>query len=157
MKKTIYNISRRSARDFNYDLVDTVWVSISEPGDESSKVQNTLLESVPNLRASLYDAIPPTHDMGRFTMKPAVMEDIIPLVDFLVEHQEKDVVVNCAFGVSRSGAVAMFCEDYLGYNWNPQCKNQATPNRHIYRLMAQYYETKYQYPQPTPTSPIHEN
>ena len=154
MNKTVYNVTRRFARDFDHNIMDTVWVSISEPGDDTSKVQNTLLESVPNLQTAFYDATPPTYDMGRFTMHPATEEDIAPLVDFLVEHQEKDVVVNCAFGVSRSGAVAQFCQNVLNYNWNPQCKNQANPNKYIYALMVRYYRKKYLYSQPaTPTIP----
>jgi len=67
------------------------------------------------------------------------LKDDGKIVRFLLKHTDKSVIVNCAAGVSRSGAIAQFCNDFLGYEWEPFCKKNADPNHVLYDLMVEYF------------------
>ena len=72
-------------------------------------------------------------------MYPPTEWDAKAIVDFLLKHADKNVIVNCAAGISRSGAVAQFCEECLGYEWDEQDKRRAMPNYLLFKMMRDYY------------------
>lgn len=139
--KTVYNIPRRTARQNTIVLKNTIWISIEEPDEPDSVVKNPAMEALPHLKIAFWDVTAPMQFPGYYALPPS-FEDAKKIVDFLKQYPEHDVVVNCAMGISRSGAIAQFCQDILEYNWAAGYKAVATPNTLLYRLMVNYhYET----------------
>lgn len=155
MKPTVIQISRSSAIKFDknfseYDKDNMCWISIHEPidsdGEETAHISNDILDTVPNLKMRFWDLdkIEKHYFVGKGyeTLHPPTKEDAIQLVDFLLEHKGKDVVANCFAGKSRSGAVAQFCKDFLGYDWPASFQQYAIPNHLLYSMMRDYYLEK---------------
>ncbi len=136
----VNNISRACA--INYpeyvDPTKTVWITIQEPEKEHVKSQN--LGRCPTLEIDFWDVtqVVQGFELGQYFYPPSEY-DAKKIVDFLVEHQGKDVIVNCKMGISRSGAISPFCQDYLGYEWDADGQQRAVPNQLLYKLMAEYY------------------
>jgi protein-tyrosine phosphatase len=143
MNKKVFNVPRVAAEDFGNDHADLpnklVWVSISEPNKENTITTNKYLDKCANLKLAFWDLHEPIGDV----LLPPSKEDAATIVDFLMEHYDKSVFVNCAAGVSRSGAIAQFCADFLGHEWGSFYRNVAIPNKVLYRLMVEYYQEKY--------------
>jgi hypothetical protein len=144
--KKVFNIPRQAAKDFGSDdpklPEKLVWISISEPGEQRTIISNKYLDKCANLKLSFWDLRKPIEYKGK-TLNPPNRRDALRIVNFLMKHPSKSVFVNCAAGVSRSGAVAQFCEDYLGYKWPDFYKGVAIPNGELYRLMVEYYRENY--------------
>jgi hypothetical protein len=140
--KRVFNVPRVAAQDFGNDdprLPEKLaWISISEPGKPDTIVTNRILDKCPTLKVNFLDL----HESIGDVLHPPSKEDAITLVDFLVQHTDKHIIVNCAMGISRSGAVAQFCQDFLGYRWPDFYKAAAIPNKVLYRLMVEYYQEK---------------
>jgi predicted protein tyrosine phosphatase len=73
-------------------------------------------------------------------------EQALEVVNFVEKMNDSSkVYVHCTAGVSRSGAVGAFINDYFGGNWekfkfeNPQ----VIPNSHISSLLKKIYYGKY--------------
>ena len=145
MKKVI-NIPRIMAKEWKNDPGDCAWVSISEPGEPQTMISNLFLDKLPTLHIALWDLEEPIKHEGK-TLWPMGRIDTLNLFNFLIKNKDKSIIVNCAAGISRSGAVARFCEDYLGYEWmdlNGIGKSAAMPNRAIYRMLAREYENRFE-------------
>lgn len=142
-KKTVYNISRANARDINEydDNVDGhVWISITEP--DSPHIENPELDSIPNLKLKFWDIEAPCAiigESGTLYAEPITPEQADELYKFIMEHKDKNIIVNCRMGISRSGAVARFCVDFLGHEWDKQSKANAVPNAYLYRQLVNRY------------------
>jgi predicted protein tyrosine phosphatase len=117
---------------------NTIWISISEPEDLKSVVSHPVLDQLPKLSLSFWDLTQVIifHGQTLYPPSPAIARAI---VDFLLLHRGKHVLVNCAAGVSRSGAVAQFCADFLNYEWMEEGKKNACPNHVLYNLMRDYF------------------
>lgn len=141
--KTVYNVPRIAARDFGNDdprlPENLVWISIAEPGDQRSIVSNKYLDKCPNLKLAFWDIREPMEFKGEM-LQPPSERDARKIVKFLLQHSEKSVYVNCAAGVSRSGAIAQFCQDFLGYEWNTFGKRCAAPNSRLYTLLVEVFQ-----------------
>lgn len=137
----VYNMSRREARKWEIPLIPekNAWISIGEPDVAESIVVNPILEKLPHLKINFWDAerITPGFGIGEMYF-PANESQIETLFSFLKEHSDKNIFVNCAAGVSRSGAIAQFLQDFYQYNWKFD-KKRAKPNKYIYqRLIAEF-------------------
>lgn len=142
--KTVFNVPRFAVQDFKQKLNPDkcVWISISEPGEPDTIVSNVNLDKLHNLKLDFWDLAYPFEDKDGF-YDTISQDQANQLVDFLVEHSNKSVIVNCAAGVSRSGAVAKFCNEFLGHNWNVFCKSCAHPNTTVFNKMKEYFLTRY--------------
>ena len=144
----VINIPRYAAEDFEraiekfyipFEPQKAIWISICEPDVLSSVVSNELLDQIPKLILSFWDVTQPI-DLGGGEMAFPPSEAVAKaIVDFILSHRGKSVIVNCAAGISRSGAVAQFCADFLGYEWNELGKRCAIPNHVLYTLMRDYF------------------
>ena len=120
---TVYNISRAAAQAYDGPLDNIVWISIQEP--ENNHI-NSKLNAVPHLKLKFHDVTRTTGYINfltgeeEFVRNPPTTEDAKKIVEFLLEHQGKDVVGNCLMGVSRSGSISKFCVDHLGYTWDKE-------------------------------------
>lgn len=145
---TVYNIPRYNAENNELSHPDACWISIHEPtnpkGGVDLHITNEELDKLPNLKVRFWDIDKPLDLIGGGQVMPPSEEDAAQIVDFLLANKGKEVIVNCRAGISRSGAVALFCQDVLKYHWDKNCKSFAIPNMHLYRLMVNYYINKYE-------------
>jgi len=144
MPKTA-NLLRAAAQEFiggkDWKKKDVAWVSIGEPDDKSSIVVNNWLDGVPNLKIQFWDlteAVPLLDGYGTY-LYPPTEKDAATIVDFLMKNKGRNILVNCAAGVSRSGAVCAFLEKHMGYEWLEYFKESARPNKFLLRMMEEYF------------------
>ena len=109
---------------------DFVWICISEPGREIAGNINVV-----SLKIEFYDLV---EDIDGFNAP--TIDDAIKIVDFIEKHKGRNILVNCAAGISRSGAVCKFLEDYCGYEWEKFGKENSIPNKLLYSLLEEVYE-----------------
>lgn len=150
MKPKTINICRLAARKINGGLIaeqddwpqsSVSWVSIGEPDDKESIVHNGWLDRVPNLKLQFWDlteAVPLLDGYGTYLYPPSE-KDAAQIVDFLVNNKGRNIIANCAAGVSRSGAVCAFLEKHMNYEWPEYFKQMARPNKLLVRMMEEYY------------------
>jgi predicted protein tyrosine phosphatase len=139
--KTVYNISRKVARTSSNIPENTIWISIEEPDVETSTVNNIAWSNLPKLTLQFWDVTEPLV-LPDYTANPVTEEQVNQILEFLLKYPDYDVIVNCAAGVSRSGAIAQFCQDILLYNWDNTAKRRATPNHLLYRMLVNQYQIK---------------
>lgn len=136
----VYNIQRKTAEDYDrwIDPEENCWITIQEPG--TKHIMNWSLSECPTLELSFFDLVKPMQgfELGEYFYPPSE-EDARKTVEFLLENKGKNVIVNCKAGISRSGAIAQFCVDYLGYEWDAESEKRAVPNKLLYDLMAKCY------------------
>lgn len=149
----VINISRIDAQNFEknidtkyiwFSIENSVWISISEPGDEDSVVKKSVLDSCNNLKLAFWDlesivfySDPKTKVQE--TLHPPSFYDAEQIYLFLLRNKNKNIIVNCAAGVSRSGAIARFCSEYLGYEWVEENKKYAMPNNQLFTSLVRLH------------------
>ena len=139
MTPSVTNIPRIAAEEFKIELKNpTIWISISEPGEGDTIASNPILDKLPKLKIPLWDLTKEVEYQVKI-IGPPTHKDARRIVDFILSYPEHHVIVNCAAGISRSGAVAQFCQDFLGCRWNEYTKRMAVPNSVLYRRMAEYW------------------
>lgn len=129
------NISRGTARLWKAEMPNSAWISIFEPDDEMTIVSNPILNKFPNVKLGFKDH----RDVrdGGPTMKEAHR-----VLRFIDEHLGKTMIVNCAAGISRSGAICKFLHDVHGYTWPEAYKDRATPNMLLLELLLKAHEER---------------
>lgn len=141
------NISRQTAFEFigdeNFPRENSSWVSIEEPDLAESLVLNGFLKNLPNLRIAFWDVVKITEGLFGETFEPPTKEQAARIVDFLVKSRGRNILVNCAAGISRSGAVCAFLEKHFGYEWMEAGKRRTYkkhgPNLKLLELMEDYF------------------
>jgi predicted protein tyrosine phosphatase len=136
-KNTVFNMPREMARGL-VEAKNSIWISIGEPEKTFQRVSNPFLEQSPFLKIEFWD-VTKVFDYGGEIFTPPTDEDAQKIVDFILDNPGKDIIVNCAAGISRSGAVCQFCEDVLMYKWHEPFKKRAVPNILLYSKMLKYY------------------
>jgi len=70
---------------------------------------------------------------------PPTEHDALEIVRFLLDNEGKDVITNCAAGISRSAAICKFLESHMGYEWIEGYKKLSAPNNLLYQLLVGEY------------------
>lgn len=123
---------------------NTAWITIGEPDINFVPVSQVELLDFPCLQKEFWD-VTQIKDYTNFLTGeiekylPPTTEDAIEIVDFILKHEGKNIIVNCAAGISRSGAIARFCNEILGYEWPNEFQRVAWPNLLLYNNMVKYY------------------
>ena len=120
----ITNICKDAAEDIIYLPKNTCLISISDEDipEWSLKVSG---ENVLRLRFSDVRAVT-IHK--RKTYNPMTVADAQRIIEFIEKNKEKDMIVNCAGGVSRSSSVSFFAHLCYGYQLKPQFWQLSLPN-----------------------------
>lgn len=119
-------------------MVLSIWISIADPGQ--APCQNEILDNIPKLKLHFYDLAKDLYDEINCETIPAPTADHAKqIVDFILANPDKNILVNCQAGISRSGCIAQFCNEYLGYTWPDLVKRFAVPNHHLLKLMVNYF------------------
>lgn len=137
---TVINLNRSEAKEWSGKAENSIWITIGEPRKNFTHIHNPILDKFPTLRLEFYDITKITidKDTGEKVYPPGKNEAKL-IVDFILAHPGKNVIVNCAAGKSRSGAIAQFCNK-LGFEWG-KGRDRAIPNPLLYSLMWDYYNT----------------
>lgn len=142
----VFNLPREMTRYLSSDDLPehVAWISIGEPNDDSSKISNEYLDQCPNLHLKFWD-VEHIKTVDDKEYVPPTEEHAQQIVDFILLHRNKDLVVNCKKGISRSGAIAAFCSIMLDYDWDLYDQERSgfgkRINTTLFRLMAEYYMT----------------
>ena len=142
--KTVVNVPRETVRNWHsyLDPNEVCWISIEEPDIRDSRITNEFLDELNHLKIAFWDIVSPVQIIGKDQIaNPPTGEDAKKIVDFLLANQDKNVIVNCKKGISRSSGVAQFCQDFLNYKWLEEGQKIAVPNKLLYRLMKDYYSS----------------
>lgn len=141
--RSLYLSILRLDKDFPlFTPENTCWISIGEPEETFQHITNSQLDKCPNLKISFWDVTTPIEDFlgkDKYTYHPPSLEQARTILNFLLENFEKHVIVNCAAGISRSGAIARFCSDYLGHFWLSMPKLNSIPNIALYNNLVKLY------------------
>lgn len=144
MKKTL-NLPRyvveESKLDWNAFKAGVAWISIGEPEKSFRHIQNEILDKCSKLKISFHDLCEPLESEEK-ELFPPTRRIAHKIVRFILDNKDKNIVVNCAAGVSRSGAVCKFLEDVLGYKWIEFGKELALPNMLLYDLLVEAYNER---------------
>lgn len=140
-----FNLSRKEVLGTT-DIIcpnTNAWISINEPG--KSDTESEVFDAFDaKLKLKFWDVVTPTpfigikEGLGEFAMPPSE-EDAKTIVDFILQNKNKNFYVNCAAGISRSGAICYFLEEYLKFNWSIPYKRRAVPNTLLFKMMSDYY------------------
>jgi len=76
-------------------------------------------------------------------LNPMSVHQSHQIIDFIQKWEGFDMVVNCAAGISRSGAIALFLHTNFGYNLKPNFWKMSEPNPFCYgTLVVEYFKLK---------------
>jgi protein-tyrosine phosphatase len=144
-KNKVINVNRRVARNWGsgMDVVESmvsnpIWISISEPDMPETIVSNSILEQSPHLKISFWDLTEQLQHQGEM-LQPPSENHASEIVSFIFNNPDRDILINCAAGISRSGAICRYCEDVLGYKWVEYRKIHAVPNSKLYRMLVDHH------------------
>lgn len=138
---TCQNITRNAARVW-WEYVSPknyAWIQISEPEIPDSVISNSILGKLPNLKISFWDCTEVVQDvLGDFYLPPDPLH-AAKILQFIQENRGKNFIINCKAGISRSGAICKFLEEYLDYEWI-NGKDRARPNSLLVELLKQEFD-----------------
>lgn len=141
----VINIPRYVAHGLTFEYVTPekfAWISISEPDDETTIISNKKLDTLSKLKISFFDLETPVFDKRKnITLSPPTKKQVNKILKFIKENQGKNFIINCAAGVSRSGAICKFMEDVLEYKWPENAKAMALPNMTLYKMLVEQWNT----------------
>lgn len=138
-EKSVCNVSRKDIIQWQtkLDPKTTAWLSIGEPGIDKSLIKNPSLSNLDFLFIQFWDVEKEIISLDDIYL-PATDEQIKTMLEFLLRNQGKNILVNCAAGVSRSGAVAKFCNENFNHYWISNGKLKAIPNNYIYNKLCDF-------------------
>jgi hypothetical protein len=109
------------------------WISVGQPdyrGHSYEHVVNECLDKLNSLKIKFWDLEEPCpgNPGDEETLYPPSALDAKQIVDFIKDNEGKNFIVNCEAGISRSGAICLFLEQCLSYNWPEITKKFAYPS-----------------------------
>lgn len=124
------------------------FISITNPDDKNPPYfpedkENVKVISFPDtdrdIAVPIINPNPSESDVAEIVeMKAFNIHQARELFQFIKKHKDKELcVLHCTAGVSRSGAVGTFINDYVGGNWNELMRKNPSiiPNTHVYKLL----------------------
>lgn len=125
---------------------DTFFISINDTQgtDEKPYFQNNK-----NVKVLFFDDVEEDlHDPKYGFIKAFSSEQAKEIIDFLEQHfDKKKCILHCAAGISRSGAVGTFVNDFFGGDYFELMKNNPYihPNGHVLRTLKREFMKRNQY------------
>jgi predicted protein tyrosine phosphatase len=116
------------------DLKKSCFISITDNESVSifnSNHSNVLLLKVLDINKEILDV------RRNKILKPMTTEQGLNIIDFIDSNRDRNFIVHCLAGVSRSGAVGQFIQEYLGLDYDEFVKHNPNilPNRYILNLL----------------------
>lgn len=150
-----YNVPRFFVEGYDKPIPnDYAWISIQEEDQPNAApprfyppTKNEFFDKLNNLKLKFSDVEEVIEKKGLKSFhksefyNPPTKRDAKKIVDFVLANTDKHIIINCAAGISRSGAISLFLHDILGYKWDEHSKGVAQPNMLLYRMLVDYYQT----------------
>lgn len=148
-----YMKTKKVSQDNVNEFTDAFLISINNTVDD---VRPYFEEDRENLKVMFFDDV--EKDMTTPNLKvpdevhhikAMTKEQAIELFTFIKANKDKKIcVVHCTAGVSRSGAVASFINDYVSGDWEQFKRDNSSiqPNAHVYRLLHDVWYEDHAYP-----------
>lgn len=134
----VTNFCHNQAEDILYLPKDTCLISINNEHEAEwnlkVKGENVLLLKFSDVRA-----VTPHKNV---VYKPMSTEDAIKIIGFLEKNKEKNILVNCAAGIARSGAIALFIHLCYGHCLKPNFWQLSQPNPFVLGLLITEFYRK---------------
>jgi predicted protein tyrosine phosphatase len=71
------------------------------------------------------------------------VEQAHEILAFIEKHKEKNIVVNCRAGVSRSAAICLFIHLFYGHELKEHFYQVSNPNPYVLGMLTREYHIKY--------------
>lgn len=131
-------VSREQAKEFvgsqEFSELNLDFISISDTNSEKDKMKKLWKNNKQDSQAAIFFNFSDIDGIeSGFTEKKARK-----IVEFCKESfaKKKDILVHCLAGISRSGAVAKFVNDYFGLN-NEYLNNYTGHNLYVYYTLCE--------------------
>ncbi len=135
--KKVLNIPRVVAANWKLPHNNKLaWISINDPNE--AETSNSILDECPNLKLLFEDL--PDVQVEKLGHVPPTLDHAIHINNFIKANSDKNFIVNCAAGVSRSGAICKFMEDFYDYTWVEFGKENSDPNRYLYNFLKKAFD-----------------
>ncbi len=125
----VTNICAKEAEDIRYLPNNTVLISVNE---EHGDLWNLKLDRKdPRILTVRFSDVTKDCEKHGLIFHTITDEIALKILDFINTHEGKDVLVNCAAGVSRSGAIALYLNLFHGYELKPAFWSLSNPNKFV--------------------------
>ena len=123
------NINHYVAEEIEELPSDTVLISINE---EDEPAWNLKIDRNSNklLTVKFSDITAKQTIHGR-TYSPISQETALKILNFINLNKDKNIIINCTAGISRSGAVALYLHLFHGYELKPNFWKLSMPNKYV--------------------------
>jgi predicted protein tyrosine phosphatase len=128
MELKAYNTGEWEVKDMAALPPNTVLISIGEEYDEPAKFHFPNDDMV--LRVKFSDVRAPIENKGA-TLHPMSQMDAYNILGFIKLNKDKNFIVHCTAGVSRSGAVALFIHLKYGHQLRKNYWQLSEPNEFV--------------------------
>ena len=123
------NINHYTAEDIEKLPDNTVLISINE---EDEPLWNLKIDRNSNqLLTVKFSDITAQQTIHGLTYSPISQETALKILNFINIHKDKNILINCAAGISRSGAVALYLHLFHGYELKPNFWKLSRPNKYV--------------------------
>lgn len=139
--RTVTNLSRRELFDsvFWTPRENSLLIVISEPEKPPVLTPEIAKIFTESAEFKFWDITAPFQDEYSDYIYQAPSESVLkPIYELLTKKEWEHVYVACAAGISRSGACALFCSDFLNYRWERN-RMRAIPNTLIYKTLRKFH------------------
>lgn len=111
---------------------DCIVISVNDSDADAKEITNLVDKCCDNVDVSAY--VFPDEDI------PLNESDAMGIVEFAVTANNRPIIVHCFAGISRSGAIAKFLNEYLGIDdWF--INSYSNYNKAVYNSLAAYTGT----------------
>ncbi len=123
------NISAREAAGIRELPNNTVLISINNSLDPLFTLQLDRQSS--KVLTVVFDDITAPKQFEGTDLKVMDGDDTVKILDFINIHKDKNFIIHCAAGISRSAAVALFISRYYGHTLKDRYWSICHPNYYI--------------------------
>lgn len=74
---------------------------------------------------------------------PINKKQTLQLLEFIEKYKDKNFIIHCAAGISRSGAVAQFINETYGHSLKPEFWKVSHPNNYVLYMLRTKGEYKH--------------
>lgn len=108
---------------------NTVMISVNEEHEPLYPLElDRKDERILTLKFS--DILAPRESQGK-NINPISPDDVVSLVNFAKNNQEKNFIVHCAAGISRSSAICLYLSIVYGHKLKGDFWQKSRPNKYV--------------------------
>lgn len=121
---------------------NTVLISIN-PEEPEELFRLKLDRNNPNILTVRFADVTKEHNYRGYIIRPISKETTLQILDFIEKNKDKNFIIHCAAGISRSAAVAQFISEAYGHGLKPNFWNVSHPNNYVLYMLRTKGEYKH--------------